>query len=574
MTTMFTPLARALRLIAYSATAALLLSSSGLAGVPAAAQSSPAAGAAATPATPIKHLVIIFQENVSFDHYFGTYPNALNPPGEPPFEAAPNTPAVNGLAGPLLTSNRNLANPHRLSRDEAATCDQDHGYTHEQQAYNSGAMNLFVQFTGAGLTLQQCLAAEKNPAQADTSVPDYAVLDYYDGNTVTALWNYAQHFAMSDNSYADTFGPSTPGAINVTAANTFGAICGPASAVYGAPACTDTPGSIAAAPGTLTAQGQGTNYSDADPNYDVCSVTQDKRTPAQTIQMGGTTVGDLLSAANVTWGWFQGGFASPDYVPGLPDSDDLSAVCTGAHNNILGASQIDYNPHHEPFQYYKSTANPQHVPPTSVSAIGTQDQANHQYDLKDFFAAVDANNMPAVSYVKAPDYQDGHPGYSNPLDEQTFLVETINHLQQSGAWRDTAIVVLYDDSDGWYDHQFGPVVTQSRTELDGLTGNAQCGADPSAVPNAQQGRCGVGMRQPLLLISPWSKSNYVDSTLTTQASVVQFIEDNWLGGQRIGGGAADAWTGSLDAMFDFQQANAGRKLVLDPSTGEPSTANK
>src|SRR5579864_5360256 len=135
MTTMFTPLARALRLIAYSATAALLLSSSGLAGVPAAAQSSPAAGAAATPATPIKHLVIIFQENVSFDHYFGTYPNALNPPGEPPFEAAPNTPAVNGLAGPLLTSNRNLANPHRISRDEAATCDQDHGSTHEQQAY-------------------------------------------------------------------------------------------------------------------------------------------------------------------------------------------------------------------------------------------------------------------------------------------------------------------------------------------------------------------------------------------------------------------------------------------------------
>ena len=58
--------------------------------------------------TPIQHLVVIFQENVSFDHYFGTYPNATNPPGEPAFKALPDTPSVNGLSGALLTNNPNL----------------------------------------------------------------------------------------------------------------------------------------------------------------------------------------------------------------------------------------------------------------------------------------------------------------------------------------------------------------------------------------------------------------------------------------------------------------------------------
>src|SRR2546423_901867 len=74
-----------------------------------------------TTTTPIKHLVVIFQENVSFDHYFGTYPKATNPQGEPTFHAAPGTPSVNGLSGPLLTDNPNSANPQRLDRSQALT---------------------------------------------------------------------------------------------------------------------------------------------------------------------------------------------------------------------------------------------------------------------------------------------------------------------------------------------------------------------------------------------------------------------------------------------------------------------
>ena len=529
-------------------------------------------------ATPIKHLVVIFQENVSFDHYFATYPNAANTDGQR-FYASPNTPTVNGLSGALLTNNPNLGNPQRLTPAENMTCDQDHGYTHEQQAFDHGIMDQFVPFTGRSLTLGACLKSEGNPT-TDTNPNNYAVLDYYDGNTVTGLWNYAQHFAMSDNSWSDTFGPSTPGAINVVSGNTYGTICGPSGSNINTSPCTAAPGSTPATPGLPTAQGSGTNYSDSDPNYDKCSATQDGNSAAGTIQMGGTNVGDLLDRAHLSWGWFQGGFEYPGYTPGRFDPTQASLDCTGTHANKLGVQQKDYSPHHAPFQYYASTANPQHLPPTSISMIGHQDQANHQYDLADFWAAADSNNLPAVSYVKAAEYQDGHAGYSDPLDEQTFLANTINHLEKLPSWRSTAVVVLYDDSDGWYDHQMGPILTQSQTTtsvppaIDQLSAPGQCGANPARVPTTnsgtpEQGRCGVGMRQPLLVISPFSKRNFVDNTLTMQSSVVKFVEDNWLGGERIGNGSNDAITGSLTNMLSFR-GPGNDQLFLDPNTGEPT----
>ncbi|HET9060193.1 MAG TPA: alkaline phosphatase family protein [Acidimicrobiales bacterium] len=518
---------------------------------------------------PIKHLVVIFDENVSFDHYFGTYPTAANPPGEPAFQALTGTPTVNGLSNTLLSANPNLSNPQRLDRSQALTCDQDHGYTSEQKAFDHGLMDQFVQDTGHGLTLAQCLGA-----QATTGPANYAVMDYYDGNTVTGLWEYAQHFALSDNSYGTNFGPSTPGALNVTSAQTYGALCGPSWAVYNSTPCTGAaPTQSEATPGAPVAAGPGTDYSDADPLYDVCSngaMTGGTYDPSKDIAMGGPNIGTALDSAGVTWGWFQGGFAAPGYVPGQPATDDLSKVCTSTHQNIGGATIDDYIPHHEPFQYYAATANPEHLPPTSVAMIGHQDQANHQYDLSDFWAAADSGNMPAVSFLKAAGYQDGHAGYSDPLDEQTFLATTINHLESLPSWRSTAVVINWDDSDGWYDHQMGPIVAQSQTSLDALTGNGTCGFSAAEVPgaasNPEQARCGVGPRLPLLVISPYAKSNFVDNTFSTQSSIVGFIEENWLGGKSLGNAAADT-EGTIDNMFDFSHPGAGR-LFLDPSTGE------
>jgi len=523
----------------------------------------PAAGIATT--TPIKHLVVIFQENVSFDHYFGTYPSAANPSGEPAFTASPGTPTVDGLNSALLTDNPNSANPQRLDRSQAVTCDQDHEYTAEQNAEDHGAMDMFVENTSATAgspshpeTLGECLGGAPTPGNE-------AVLDYYDGNTVTALWNYAQSFAMSDNSFGTGFGPSTPGVLNLVAGNTYGATCGPQDSVYGSqPACGPKT-SQAATPGSPQPQGDGTVYSDSDPMFDTCS-------GSNVIAQAGRNVGDLLNAQDVSWGWFQGGFASPGYVPGETGTDNLSQVCKGTHKNVSGATVTDYSPHHQPFEYYASTANPMHLPPTSIAAIGGQDQANHQYDLADFWATVDNGSMPAVSFLKAAKYQDGHAGYSDPLDEQAFLVDTLNRLQRSSFWKDTAVVISYDDSDGWYDHVMAPVLLGSQTTLDTLSGAGRCG-NPRSVPAngsgvSEQARCGYGPRLPLLVISPYARQNDVDHSLTDQSSILRFIEDNWSLG-RIGGGSSDALAGSLLGMFDMAHARDA-KLILDPSTGEPA----
>jgi len=487
-------------------------------------------GGAPETSTPIEHLVVIFQENVSFDHYFGTYPNALNKPGEPPFTPSPGTPAVNGLTAALLTSNPNLFNPVRFGPDRAATCDQDHDYMPEQQAFDLFNMDQFPKWAGVGA-----------PGCPDYTLGKNLVMAYYDGNTVTALWNYAQNFAMSDNSYGTTYGPSTPGALNLASGQTNGATSG---VKY---------------PATPDDTVDGSVISDPQPDGDVC-------TSRDSVSMKGKNVGDLLNAKHVTWGWFQGGFNLGTTNP------NKSTGCARTHTSITGAfpPKVDYIPHHEPFQYYSQTANPNHLRPLSVNTIGFNDQANHQYDLDDFFTAAANGNLPAVSFVKAAGYQDGHAGYSSPLDEQTFMVDTINFLQKLHEWKSMAIVISYDDSDGWYDHQPSPLVNGSTTSFDALTGKNACGSGPFALLDSAQGRCGYGPRLPLIVISPFAKKNFVDHTLTDQTSILRFIEDNWNLG-RIGNGSFDAIAGTLGNMFDFDHSDHsdGRVLILDPTTGEP-----
>ena len=495
-------------------------------------------------ATPIHHLVVIFQENVSFDHYFGTYPNARNPRGEPRFTAAPGTPSVNGYTDALLKQNPNYlnstvngsgaSNPFRLDHSQAATADQDHNYGPEQEAFHGGLMDSFPKYTGT-------------PGPPPTGYPTNGlVMGYYDGNTVTALWNYAQHYAMSDNSFGSTFGPSTTGALNLISGQTNGVDD------------SISPGSAVISDG----DGGYTDIGDADPVGDVCSST------SKAIHMSGTNIGDLLNQAGITWGWFEGGF---DLA--VKNSNGTTGCSRSTTSAITGVTETDYIPHHEPFQYYNSTANPTHKRPASVNSIGYTDAANHQYDINDFFAAVKAGNFPAVSFLKAPGYEDGHAGYSDPLDEQNFVVQVINFLEQQPDWANTAVIINYDDSDGWYDHQLGAIVNQSSTSADALTGPGSCGNGATALAGPDgdhvQGRCGYGPRLPLMVISPWAKQNYVDHTLTNQSSIIRFIEDNWLGGERIGQGSFDSLAGSINNMFDFTNNPNTRPFLLDPSTGEP-----
>jgi phospholipase C len=518
---------------------------------------------ALTTATPIKHLVVIFGENRSFDHYFGTYPNAQNPVGEPAFTAAANTPTqINNLnQKSLLTSNPNFLNtannafaagsginPFRLDRSQANTNGQSHDYRNEQLAYDNGAADLFPKYTG-----------NNGASSGSTFGTPGLVMGYYDGNTVQALWNYAQNFAMSDNMYTDTYGPSTPGAIEVISGQTNGVI----------------PANGAAQGDNIIADGAGgfTMNGDSDPTGDTCSSTA--ANDNATMSSANKNIGDLLNAKNISWGGFMGGF---DLTATNPNG--TTACKRSTYSSVLGATKADYVPHHNWFQYYPTTANLAHTRPTSTALIGQTDPldstatpVHHQYDVNDFFAAVKAGNFPSVSYLKAPAVGDGHPGNSDPLDEQAFYTKVVNFLEQQPDWKNTAVILTYDDSDGWYDHAYSTPTTSSfDTTADQLNGVGTCNAAGATqgvgvTGAAVNGRCGPGTRVPLIVVSPYARSNYIDHTLITQASVVKFIEDNWLGGTRLGGGSHDATTGSLNALFDFTNGGATPAVYVDTSTG-------
>ena len=529
--------------------------------------------------TPIKHVVVIFQENVSFDHYFATYPFAANSTaGEPHFVAAPDTPAVNGLiTGPAAPPNNPTLNaagtgtvqPFRLGRNQATTCDEDHNYTDEQAAYHAGQMDL---------VLQKLSSVSKNCA------PDKStVMGYFDGNTVTALWNYAQHFAMSDNSFGTTYGPSTPGAVNLIAGNTHG-VTGVTQTAFGpVPGIDQSTGASGAQTVTIAGSdsngntGGGSIVGDPRPFGDICN-------PLGSAQVAlnnpSKNVGDLLNAKGLSWGWFQGGFGN----------------CNSVHMASDGSVKQDYIGHHEPFQYFASTQNLTHLPPSSPAMVGNSDQAKHQYDLTMLFTIDSVSGpasrsykitgfrpdvkLPAVTFLKAPGFMDGHAGYSDPLLEQQFVVQVVNTVMTSRYWKDTAVIVLYDDSDGWYDHVYPPLVNASAlgalpSSSDALTGTGQCGVP---LTGAVLGRCGYGPRIPFLVISPFARRNYVDHTVTDQSSVLRFIEDNFdLGridpapGKTVAeGGSFDQLAGSLDSLFDFgQEGRDQRHLILNDSTGQP-----
>ncbi|MGN6126920.1 MAG: phospholipase C, partial [Humibacter sp.] len=486
--------------------------------------------------TPIKHLVVLFDENISFDHYFGTYPNAANVDGTK-FTAAKGTPKANTMqnAG-LIASNPNLYAPQRLTPAQAVTCDQNHGYGPEQKAVNNGAMDKFVQNTSK----DTCTGMYGSPGLA---------MDYYDGNTVTGLWNYAQNYAMSDNSWDTVFGPSTPGALNLVSGQT-----------HGVTSIDPTTGKQTATPDPYTvvspdANGVGTVINDPDPAYDDCADNNHTSTNALGA-MSGKNIGDLLNAKNVTWGWFQGGFAPTTTWNGKAGS---YAVCGKTSTNIAGAASVDYSPHHNPFEYYKSTSNPHHLPPSSNKMIGHTDQANHQYDLSSFDTALKQNNLPAVSFLKAAEAQDGHAGYSDPIDEQNFLVKEINAIQKSPEWKSTAIVISYDDSDGWYDHVAPTILNSSH---DAANDSAICTTSTAPVAGGYADRCGPSQRLPFVVISPFSKQNYIDHTATEQTSITKFIEDNWNTG-RIGDSSFDARAGSILGMFDFAKPQQRAVLLAD-----------
>jgi phospholipase C len=355
-------------------------------------------------ASPIKHVVVIFQENRSYDNYFGTYPKA------PGFKALPGTPKSNGIPAGSVNYDVNGQPHYPTLLNDLKTQDVDHNYQDMITGYDNGKMDKVYQVNEA-----------KAPGKGTIA------MGYYDYHAIPALWQYAQHYTLADNYYAPVWGPSTPTALYLIAAQS---------------GTKDQPITGDPAP----KNGFGPDQAWGPLSYNLKY----------------TNIGDKLTTAKRSWAWYQSGYAAKDDT---------------------------YSSHHNPFQYFQN-----------------YEDGKYNNNLKDYNnLSTDISNgkLPEVSYVKAGYDSDEHPNNSDPSGE-AFTVKTINDIMNSKYWKDTAIIVTYDESGGYWDH-----------------------VAPKQLPAGPDGLQGDGTRIPALVISPYAKQNYVSHVQYDHSSVLKFIEWNF-----------------------------------------------
>ena len=249
---------------------------------------------------------------------------------------------------------------------------------------------------------------------------------------------------------------------------------------------------------------------------------------------------------------------------------DGSTTDGRAHRLATTARRVcraNYNSHYAPFQYYRRPPIPITCRRRPSARSAQTDQANHQYDLNDFWNAATQGSLPAVSFLKPPTSETGHPDDSTPLAEQRFLVDTINALQRTaGVELDMAILITYDDSDGWYDHVMPPIMSQLERSRSGRA------VRPEKLCGTPAGRClsgSVRLRPTAAVPGDFAvrAEELRRPSLTDVASILRFIEDNWQLG-RLGDQSFDAMAGSILDLFNFTGPRPA-PLFLDPETGEP-----
>lgn len=591
--------------------------------------------------TPIEHVIVFFCENNSFDRFFGTYPFSEG------FKAKKDTPKADNLlsidpftGGTYLTTNRNVdftgnrVNPVELLRNQIYEIGADHSYRTMINNINIGLNDRYILNNPFAQPPFDNVTYETHGVNSPGSVTHTfnanfgnttgLVLNYYDGNTMRAYWNYAQHYAISDKHFATSYGPSFTGAMNLTSGNT--------DSIFANFPDEFNPltffGTLSSS-GPLLASYLNTNFDNTFPLFPLADITwrtyffdQILNSPdavAFYASLGFTTpdeikasitrafdiistsksIGDLAKSKNLSYGWFWGGFdltVNPNPAPkqlyaypfGTPPPGSEQPLQSytqstlpiivdrtpDAIGTVIGYVQ-DMDNFLEP-QLYPAFRNLDHIRPVSVAEIGNDGPANHLYDYNDFLVALENGNLPNISFIKFRQFQDGHPFYSNPAAQQEAAVRIINALMGSNYWKKTAIFIEQDESDGGYDHVVPPLIRSSNVLTLDTLDRGTILADPAdglTVRGANAGvpqiplRPGYGPRLPFIAVSPWTKVNFIDHTVTDITSILRFIEDNWDLGI-IGNGSYDEWAGSLDNLFDFKKKKLNPKVFLDPITGE------
>ncbi|MFD0693439.1 alkaline phosphatase family protein [Paenibacillus sp. GCM10027628] len=454
------------------------------------------ADSSSTTSSPIKHTVVIFQENRSFDNYFGTYPYA---PGFNPVNGTPkdvrNFKYVAGnelrdVAGNVYNPD-DSGNPvypwHDEGKAHVQQVDVNHNYADMITMVDGGKMDKFYTENSKGGKSPN-FTPGTNPLRGKLS------MSYNDYNDVPALWQYAQHFALADNYFQPVSGPSTPGAFYLVAAQSGN---------------NSSSQQITGDPNPKNGPFGGDNWEGLSYNLTY------------------KNIGDLLTESNKTWAWYAGGWdaakAATNAAKPATDKNSLATVSDDA---------LKYSPHHNPFQYFQNYEDGKYN--------------NNLKDYNNFIQDVTNGTLSQVSFVKGGYGDDEHPGLGNQSSPsaEDFTVKTINAIMNSPYWKDTAIIVTYDEDGGFYDHV----------------------APPTAVKTADA-LVGDGPRVPALVISPYAKQNYVSHVQYDHTSILKFLEKTY---NLPALNNRDAAANDLSDMFDFQLPNFTPYIYQDDNSQSAS----
>ena len=440
--------------------------------------SSPAVGLQVKGIFKIKHIVIIMQENRSFDQYFGTFPGADGIPG---LAGNPGTlpcnpdPVNGGCVQPFHdTSDKNFGGPHGASN---AVADM---HCADPAARSGCKMDGFVAQADKG---QKCTTNDPNcsPCTGDAQSKCVDAMGYHDGGEIPNYWAYARNFVLQDHMYEPNASWSLPQ--HLYQVSEWSALC------------TDPSN-----PSSCTNALQNPNPSDGQPHYAWTDLTY------------------LLHRFGVSWSYYVFQGTEPDC------EDDSAMTCT-------------------PVQQGPKTPGIWNPLP-SFTDVAQDGQLGNIQSLTSFFSAARAGTLPAVSWIDPNGTVSEHPTALVSAG-QTYVTGLINTIMRSPDWNSTAIFLSWDDWGGFYDQVVPPV------------------ADVN----------GYGLRVPGIVISPYARQGYVDHQTLSHDAYVKFIEDDFLGGQRLDPATdgrpdprpdvreANPLLGNLTADFDFTQA-ARQPLIL------------
>ncbi|MHB0889163.1 phospholipase C [Acidithiobacillus sp.] len=439
----------------------------------------------------IRHIVVIYQENRSFDHYFGAYrhprgaavANLLGPDGQisAAFDGLQKNPAgipYSTLPMPeelpvlqhRLLPNRPFALGPYVAADQNIPWDPAHLFFRMQREANGGKMDRFVgmALSKGHFSLDHAPISDVDSMQAAYAVsrPSGAVLGYYTRQDLPFYHALADHYVLFDHFHQAMFGGSTGNALFLAAART----------------CQD--------PKAPREWRVPKDMSYVDLPYDQAGYLINNLPPLQgptdaipeklaiapdPAAQDFPNIGDRLDAAGVPWAWYQEGW---DRVKPWAMKD---AFGPGDGSAIVDTGEL-YVPHHNPFQYF--------------ARWKTYVQGGHLRDITDFFGDLQAGQLPAVSFLKAAASHNEHPADSAPRWGMDYVQGILNSLAKSPAWPHTLVLITYDEGGGFWDH----------------------------VPLPARDYFGPGTRIPALLVSAWARSGYVDHRIADTTSILRLIE--------------------------------------------------